>query len=396
MRSAYAIDRPLWTERLLKAWEAVPVVWLTGVRRVGKTTLAREVPNALFLNCDLPSTARRVEDPERFYAQIEESVVVFDEIHQLPDPSRLLKIGADEFGDRLKILATGSSTLAATQKFRDSLTGRKRTVHLLPVLHSELAAFGISSIEHRLLHGGLPEPLLAGGTNPEFFAEWLDSYYARDVQELFRVGKRQEFLRLIELILRQSGGLLEVSSLAKHAGLSRPTVSTYLEVLQVTHLAFLVRPYHAGGRGEILQQPKVYGFDTGFVSFNKGWKSLHDGDRGLLWEHLVFESLVARLGERRIYYWRDKQKREVDFVVTGDEGRCDAIECKWESRDFSARNLAAFRLLHPEGSNFVISPQVDPPYGREIGGLPVVFCNLQQWDSGEAERLRRSLVTPSA
>lgn len=112
--------------------------------------------------------------------------MVLDEVHQLPDPSRLLKIGADAF-PKLKILATGSSTLAATQKFRDSLTGRKRVVELVPVLHEELPAFGMTDY---LLRGGLPPALLAKEHNPEFYAEWLDSYFARDVQELFRLEKR--------------------------------------------------------------------------------------------------------------------------------------------------------------------------------------------------------------
>jgi len=85
-----------------RAWEKVPVVWLTGVRRVGKRTLAKELPDALFLNCDLPGTARRVADVERFFASVDAPYVVFDEVHQLPDPSRLLKAGADEFS-HLKI-----------------------------------------------------------------------------------------------------------------------------------------------------------------------------------------------------------------------------------------------------------------------------------------------------
>lgn len=71
--------------------------------------------------------------------------MVFDEVHQLPDPSRLLKIGADAF-PHLRILATGSSTLAATTKFRDALTGRKRVVELVPVLHEELPAFGVGDL----------------------------------------------------------------------------------------------------------------------------------------------------------------------------------------------------------------------------------------------------------
>ncbi len=377
--------RDFWLERLREAWESAPVIWLSGVRRVGKTTLAREIPDALLLNCDLPSTVRLLADPERFYASVEAPVVVFDESHQLDDPSRVLKIGADEH-PHLRILATGSSTLAATRKFRDTLTGRKRAVHLLPVLARELDEFGVTNLRRRLLHGGLPEPLLAGEKDPGFFAEWLDSYFARDIQELFRVGKRQEFLRLVEIVLRTSGGFLEVASLAKHSGLSRPTLMSYLDVLEVTHLLVRLRPYHGGGRQEILRQPKAYAFDTGFVCFCRGWESLRDEDCGLLWEHLVLETLMSRVGTRQIRYWRDKQKREVDFVVLGPRGRCDAIECKWNPDSFSPRGLLAFRSLHPEGASYVVSPQPGLPYVRGYSGVEVVFCNLSQWESGEAAR----------
>ena len=137
--------------------------------------------------------AERLRDPESFFHSVKQRLVVFDEVHQLPDPSRLLKIGADAFPG-LKILATGSSTLAATQKFRDSLTGRKRVVELVPVLHEELPAFGVVDLRERLLRGGLPPALLAKTHDPEFYAEWLDGYFARDVQELFRLEKRAGFL----------------------------------------------------------------------------------------------------------------------------------------------------------------------------------------------------------
>lgn len=170
------------------------------------------------------------------------------------------------------------------------------------MLARELAAFGVADLRKRLLHGGLPQPLLAAEKDPELFAEWLDSYYARDVQELFRVGKRQEFLKLVELILRSSGSLLELSRLAKHTGLSRPTVMSYLDVLEITHLLFRFRPFHRGGRQEILRQPKAYGFDTGFVTFCRGWEDLPEEDCGVLWEHLVLKTLIARVGPRRVRY----------------------------------------------------------------------------------------------
>src|SRR3990172_1718820 len=121
------IPRPFWVERIQQAWREAPIVWLAGVRRVGKTTLAHGLgmDQILYVNCDLPVVADMVADPELFYRNCDRPVVVFDEIHQLRDPSRLLKIGADLF-PKLRILATGSSTLAVSKKFRDALAGRKR------------------------------------------------------------------------------------------------------------------------------------------------------------------------------------------------------------------------------------------------------------------------------
>ena len=107
------ISRPFWLERIESCWRKAPIVWLSGVRRAGKTTLAETLDDAEFLNCDLPSSQQLLADPEAFYRSLAKPRLILDEVHQLPDPSRLLKIGADAF-PKLKILATGSSTLAAT------------------------------------------------------------------------------------------------------------------------------------------------------------------------------------------------------------------------------------------------------------------------------------------
>jgi uncharacterized protein len=363
------IKRPFWTDRLVAAWKQASIVWLTGPRRAGKTVLAQSLPHAEFLNCDLPSVAERLRDPESFFRSVKKKFVVLDEVHQLPDPSRLLKIGADAFA-KLKILATGASMLAATQKFRDSLTGRKRVVELVPVLHEELPAFGITDLRERLLRGGLPPALLAKEHNPEFYAEWLDSYFARDVQELFRLQKRTGFLRVLELLMRQSGGMLDVTKLAAESQISRPTVTNWLEVYQITHVAHLVRPYSAGGRREIVAQPKVFGFDTGLVCHARGWDHLRTEDCGVLWEHLVLDTLIAA-GVPKIHFWRDKQQREVDFVVPHGRDAVDAIECKWKPEAFETRGLAAFREQYPKGKNYVVSPLNGPSHERVQGGLKI-------------------------
>lgn len=370
------IDRPIWNERLMSAWKQASIVWLAGPRRTGKTVLAQSLPDAEFLNCDLPSVAERLRDAESFFRSVKKRFVVFDEVHQLPDPSRLLKIGADEF-PRLKILATGSSTLAATQKFRDSLTGRKRVIEFVPVLYEELPAFGIADVRERLLRGGLPPALLAAKHNPDFYGEWLDSYFARDVQELFRLEKRAGFLRVLELLMRQSGGMLDVTKIAAESQISRPTVTNWLEIYQITHVAHLVRPFSAGGRREIVAQPKVFGFDTGLICHARGWDHLRAEDCGVLWEHLVLDALIAA-GVPKIHFWRDKQQREVDFVVPYGRDAADAVECKWKPDAFETRGLAAFREQYPKGKNYVVSPLNGPAYERVQDGLKVSIISPKE------------------
>ena len=369
------ISRPFWLERIDACWRKAPIVWLSGVRRSGKTTLCRSFEGAEFLNCDLPSTQQLVSDPEAFYRSLSKPRLILDEVHQLQDPSRLLKIGADAFPN-LKILATGSSTLAATEKFRDSLTGRKRNLHLVPVRHDELPAFGVADVRHRLMRGGLPQALLGGEYDPGFYSEWLDSYYARDVQELFRVEKRGAFLKLVESVLRLSGGQLDATALSRLCGLSRPTVLTYLDVLELTHVAAFIRPYSGGGKRELVRQPKVYGFDTGFVAFVRGWTQLRPEDCGLLWEHLVLERLMSDAAEPEVLYWRDKDQHEIDFVIPTGRGNVDAIECKWDASHFDTKNLKVFRTLYPAGRNIVVSTNITKPHTRELNGLAITYTGI--------------------
>lgn len=366
------IDRPLWHRKILAAWKKRPIVWLSGVRRVGKTTLARTFEKAEYLNCDLPSTARRLAEPEAFFDSLpKKAVVIFDEIHRLEDPSLILKIAADAH-PHLKILATGSSTLSATQKFRDSLTGRKETLYLPPVLWTEARdTFGILDGDRRLLHGGLPEALLAGTPDPSFYAEWADSFYARDVQELFRIRSRTGFLKLLHLLLAQSGGQLDYVKLSREVELSRHTVKNHIDAMQLAHAVYLLPPFSEGSRKEILKQPKCYGFDTGFVCYAKGWESLRPEDKGLLWEHCILDMLRTRYSDKSLYYWREKTGNELDFVVKQPGGAADVYECKYNPDAFDASPLEAFRKLYPKGSNFVLSPVVKEPYRRTMRGMEI-------------------------
>ncbi|MBC8186520.1 ATP-binding protein [candidate division KSB1 bacterium] len=369
--------RPFWVQQITQAWKKRPIVWLSGVRRVGKTTLTKMFDQAIYLNCDLPSVVRSLADPESFYDSLDKNAtIIFDEVHRVENPAILLKIAADAY-PHLKVLATGSSTLAATRKFKDSLTGRKYLIYLPPVLWDECQnIFNVKDLDFRLLHGGLPEPLLSKEMDPSFFSEWIDSFYARDIQELFSIRNRTGFIKLLHLILRQSGGLIEYSNLAKLSNLSLPTVKAHIEAMCVAHATFLLPPFHGGGRREITRRPKCYGFDTGFVSFVKGWDSIREDDRGLLWEHLVLDKLRTHISNSNLYYWQDKSHREIDFIVKEQGQRIHTIECKINPDQFNPDTHSAFRSFYPHGDNYLISPGIKMPYKRKFKDVVLNYFSI--------------------
>jgi predicted AAA+ superfamily ATPase len=119
--------------------------WLAGVRRAGKTCLCQSLPDVEYFDCELPSTRHMLESPEAFLRQLSGRLVVLDEIHRLDDPSQLLKIAADHYPST-RIIATGSSALGASARFRDTLAGRKSRLWLTPMLLSDLVDFGAGDL----------------------------------------------------------------------------------------------------------------------------------------------------------------------------------------------------------------------------------------------------------
>ncbi len=370
-------DRPFWKKRILEKLALRNVLWLAGVRRVGKTVLCRSFAEASYLDCELPRVRQQLEDPEQFFARNNAEFLVLDEVHRLVNPSEVLKHAADYFPQK-KILATGSSTLSARRKFRDTLAGRKHTLWLTPAILADLDSFGIRDLDQRMLRGGLPPFLLAGTMDDGNLREWIDSYWAKDLQDLFVVERKASFIKLLELLFRQSGNLFEAQPLAAGCELSRQTVHNYLEMLQTTLLVTMLRPYAGASAAEIKSQPKVYAFDTGFVCYFRGIQDLRDEDRGLLLEHLVLGEVLARRPRESVFFWRDKQRHEVDFVIKPGRGtEVLAIECKCSPGHFDPAGLQSFRRRHPKGKNLVVVLDIVPPWSRVFGEIEVEFISLR-------------------
>jgi len=370
------VKRNFWIKRIEEAWRRQSVVWLSGVRRVGKTVLCRSLKDVEYFDCELPRVRMQMEDPEGFLDGLRGQRVALDEIHRLDKPSELLKIAADHYPD-IHVIATGSSGLGASSKFGDTLAGRKIDIRLTPMILPDLDDFQNTDIDHRLLRGGLPPFFLAESLPERDFQDWMDAYWAKDIQELFRLERRASFVKFVELVLAHSGSIFEATRYAKPCDVSRMTIANYLGVLEATSMAHVIRPFSSHRPTEIVSAPKVYAFDTGFVCAFRGWRSLRRDDMGYLWKHLVLNELQARLAPHPIGYWRDKQGHEVDFVLAPRGEDPVAIECKWSADRFDARGLQALRRQYPKGGNIVVGHDVKRKFKRRFGELEICFHSLK-------------------
>lgn len=371
------VKRTFWIDRIETQWQTRPVLWLRGVRRSGKTSLSQSLDRIEYFDCELPRVRRAMEDPEAFLKGLQGRRLVLDEVHRLPNPSELLKIAADHFPGT-QVLATGSSTLGASTRFCDTLAGRKTELWLTPMIEADLRDFNSGDLNHRLLHGGLP-PFFLSSTFPERdFQEWLDAYWAKDIQELFRLEKRVSFQRFVEMLIAQSGGIFEATRFAAPCEVARQTIMNYLGVLEATSVALVLRPFSTRLSNEIVAAPKVYGFDTGFVCAHRGWSELRSDDRGRLWEHYVLNEMSARVPISSLHYWRNKQGHEIDFIWQ-PRGRAPiAIECKWTAKDFSPSHFQIFAKSYPKASCIVVTNDASPAFTRDYAGLQIDFMTLDK------------------
>ena len=383
------VRRRFWINQINEAWKRRSLVWLSGVRRAGKTFLSQSLADIEYFDCELPRVRRMMDDPEGFLKSLRGKRIVLDEIHRLDHPSEILKIAADHYPN-ISVLATGSSTLGASSKFRDTLAGRKEELWLTPMITTDLEDFNQRGLPHRLLHGGLPPFFVAEKLPEREFQEWMDAYWAKDIQELFRLERRHSFEKFAELLMAQSGGIFEATRFAGSCEVSRATISNYLAALEATFVVHVLRPYSSHRPAEIISAPKVYGFDTGFVCYHRGWHQLRRDDLGLLWEHFVLNEMHARLQSREIRYWRDKRGHEVDFILAHRRQAVVAIECKWSAAEFDPANLQAFRRHYPHGDNLVVAENVERSFTRSYGNLAVRFVSL----AGLIAELRRRRSRP--
>lgn len=139
----------------------------------------------------------------------------------------------------------------------------------------------------------------------------------------------------------------------------------------------VARPFKTYVASEIVSAPKMYGFDTGFVCYYRGWNNLRREDLGYLFEHVVLNEVLGRFPNCKMRYWRDKSKNEVDFIYSRNrQAHHIAIECKWSANNFNGKSMNRFRKLYPNGENIVVVSDVETSYIKTVADIKVRFVNI--------------------
>lgn len=335
------------------AARSFPAVVLTGPRRSGKTWLLRHVfPKAAYHLFEDPDVVGRFRhDPQGFLDSVQPPVIL-DEIQNVPEVFNFVRARIDRQPRRTgQWFLTGSQESGLMRHVTESMAGRAAVLQLLPMSARETPRVS-------LLRGGFPEVLARPAAARLWFSSYLQTYLERDVRSITAIQEPATFRRFLALVASRHGQILNKSDLAAPLGMSVPGIGRWLDILEATAQIFLVPPYFENLGKRLIKSPKVYIADSGLACHLLGIETEAELEKspflGALFEGFIAGEIVkAQLnaGSRReLYYFRDQQGLEVDFVVPGKGGGLRLVEAK-AARTVTPGDAAPMQRLAAAWSN---------------------------------------------
>jgi len=308
-----------------------PALVITGARRVGKTSLLRHIyPNAEYVLLEDPDIQARARSDPRALIESLKRPVIFDEIQYVPEilpyVRSLIDYNPRSYGDWM---FTGSQEAPLMKGVTESMSGRAAVVEMMPLSLAETDRVN-------MLSGGFPDVALRPMLRHLWFGSYIQTYLERDVRTVLNIRDMGTFRRFMALVASRHGQILNRADLAVPLGISIPTITEWLYVLELTGQVLLVQPYFENFGKRLIKSPKVYWSDPGFACYLLGITTQKELDRspflGAIFEGFVAseiaKSQINHGLRREIYFFRDQQGLEVDFLFTNASGELCMVECK--------------------------------------------------------------------
>lgn len=326
----------------------LPALIVTGPRRAGKTTLLRRTfPGARYVPLeDLEIRLRVRSDPRAFLEGLRPPVIL-DEIQNVPELFNYIRTLIDARPRRMgQWLFTGSQEAPLMQGVTESMAGRAAVLRLEPFSLAENPGV-------RLLYGGFPEVLARPGSRGPWFSSYLQRYIERDVRAILNVRDPVIFRRFLSLLATRHGQILNKTDLAAPLGLSVPTISEWLHILEMTGQMIVVPPYFESLGRRLVRTSKVYLADSGLACYLLGIRTASELERSPFLEALfegfvaaeILKSQVNRGDRKELYFFRDQQGLEVGLLIPRSNARVWPVEAKAARtvRPAMARRLQALK-----------------------------------------------------
>ena len=358
--------------------ETFPVLLVTGPRQVGKTTLLMQLagPDRRYVTLDDPDVRRVAKTDPALFLQRWRPPVIIDEIQYAPELLPYVKMHADSTRRNGDIWLTGSQMFHMMKNVSESLAGRVGIVRLLGLSNSEINGvlsvpfstdqqqlferadgmpkLGLDEIYRRIHRGSMPA--LYGEAPPErerFYSAYVNTYLQRDIKDLTQVADELSFFNFMTIVAARTARPVVYDEIAKDAGISPPTAKKWLSILVSSGVAALVQPYHNNALKRAVKMPLLHMLDTGLCAYLLKWGSAETLETGAMsgaffesWAFSeIYKSYLNAGKEPPLYYYRDKDRREIDLIIH-ENGTLYPIEIK-KSASPGTEAAKHFRVLAP-------------------------------------------------
>ena len=347
--------------QLHKAIHSFPALLLTGARRTGKTTLLRKCfPHAEYYLLEDPDIIGRFrEDPRDFIEGIK-TPVILDEVQNVPEIINYVRTKIDKHPNKTgQWLLTGSQESSLMKGVTESMAGRVAILTLLPMSIEESERVNIIS-------GGFPEILSKPSASSLWFQSYIQTYLERDVRQISGIRDLSMFRRFLSLIAAKVGTILNRTDFSASLGVSVPTISQWLSILEITQQILLIPPFYENFGKRLIKSPRIYLSDTGILCHLLGISNLNELKRspfaGKIFENFIAAEIIKKqinIGKRKdLYYFRDRQGLEIDFLIQLKSRKLLMVEAKFGKTVYaqSGKPLATLHSLikNYETKSFIV------------------------------------------